>query len=228
MRIGIFTALEEESRSFLQHAESCVQVGDFTVWKLDIGDVYLCRPPVVGEIAAAAACQLLISRFNVQAILNFGVVGALTEQTRTFSTMYVHSVVHYAKDTTGIDDCPLGQYECFPSVAVDTDGDLLKTALTVHKLPVVRCASADKFVADSGEKSMLNSLFGADICDMESAGVLFTCKFNGVPCLLIKCVSDSLYGGSGEYDENSDKAAQHFFALAEGLVKKLQGATSAG
>ena len=102
MRIGIFTALEEESRSFLQHAESCVQVGDFTVWKLDIGDVYLCRPPVVGEIAAAAACQLLISRFNVQAILNFGVVGALTEQTRTFSTMYVHSVVHYAKDTTGI------------------------------------------------------------------------------------------------------------------------------
>ena len=39
MRIGIFTALEEESRSFLQHAESCVQVGDFTVWKLDIGAV---------------------------------------------------------------------------------------------------------------------------------------------------------------------------------------------
>lgn len=40
--------------------------------------------------------------------------------------------------------------------------------------------------------------------------MLFTCKFNGVPCLLIKCVSDSLYGGSGEYDKNSDKAAQHF------------------
>ena len=49
---------------------------------------------------------------------------------------------------------------------------------------------------------------------MESAGILFTCKFNNIPCLMVKCISDSLIGGADEYEQNCVKAAQNFMELA--------------
>lgn len=223
MKIGIFTAMEKESRSFLKHAEKHFSVGAFTVYQLKLAnhDAFLCCPPSVGEIAASAACQMLISNFGVEVVLNFGVVGSLTQSAALLSTMYVGSVVHYEMDLREIDPLPLGRYTCFDDIAVDCDEKLLKKAQLVAPLPIVRCASADKFVGDSQSKKQLNEQFGADICDMESAGVLFCCKFNNVPCLLVKRVSDSLVGASGEYVQNAERAAEGFFDFAGKLAAKL-------
>lgn len=124
-------------------------------------------------------------------------------------------------DTSEIDHVPVGKYECFDGIAVECDTNLIERALQIVDLPLARCASADKFVADPKQKSALNQNFGAEICDMESAGVLFTCKFNGVPCLMVKCVSDSLIGGANEYEQNCIKAANNFFALAARIADGL-------
>lgn len=223
MKIGIFTAMEKESRSFLQHAEKQFFIGAFTVYQLKLAnhDAFLCCPPSVGEIAASAACQMLISHFGVEVVLNFGVVGSLTQSAAVLSTMYVGSVVHYDMDLREIDPVPLGRYTCFDDIAVNCDENLLKKAQLVAPLPIVRCASADKFVGSPQAKMQLNAQFGADICDMESAGVLFCCKFNNVPCLLVKCVSDSLVGESGEYMQNAEEAANGFFVFAEKLAAQL-------
>lgn len=223
MKIGIFTAMEREAASFLTHSAQKVSNGAFEVYRLQLGthDAFLCRPPSVGEIAASAACQLLISEYHVDVILNFGVVGALNGRTTLLSTVFVESVVHYGMDLSAVDNIPVGRYGCFDDVAVPCDKSLLDTALSVEKLPLVRCASADVFVDDPAEKAALCANFGAEICDMESAGILFACKFNNIPCLLVKCISDSLAGGYGEYLENVNKAAAGFFAFAEKLAHNL-------
>ena len=223
MKIGIFTAMEKESATFRANATQKISHGAFDVYVFTLGahEAFLCCPPTVGEIAAASACQLLISEYHVDAILNFGVVGALTAEMSLAQTVLVGSVVHYAMDTEKIDGYPRGRYPCFDDVAVPCDGHLISAALQVEKLPLVRCASADVFVCDPTEKSALNANFGAEICDMESAGILFTCKFNKIPCLLVKCISDSLFGGCGEYRENATKATEGFFAFAEKLARKL-------
>lgn len=224
MTIGIFTSMEKEARSFLAKGD-CVKCMDglFAVYKFTLAgrDAVLCCPPSVGEIAASAACQLLITKYKVDVILNFGVVGALTDKTSLMSTVLVESVVHYDMDTGVIDKLPVGRYGCFDDVAVECDKTLLKRALSVVDLPVVRCASADKFVAEPAAKSALNTNFGAEICDMESAGVLFACKFNAVPCLLVKCISDSLFGGCSEYALNSVKATEGFMSLAEAIIANM-------
>ena len=223
MKIGIFTAMQKEATSFLDKASQKVSHGAFDVYTFPLGahQAYLCCPPTVGEIAAAAACQMLISEYRVDVILNFGVVGALTEKISVAKTVLVSSVVHYAMDTQAADGCPVGRYACFDDVAVPCDESLISLALQVENSPVVRCASADVFVGDPVDKSALNANFGAEICDMESAGVLFACKFNKIPCLLVKCVSDSLTGGYGEYQENVHNAARGFFAFAEKLARVL-------
>lgn len=225
MTIGIFTAMEKEARSFLKDgAYVATTVGGFKIYKFTLSghNAVLCCPPSVGEIAASAACQLLISKFGVDVIFNFGIVGALSEQTSLLSTVLVKSVVHYDMDTSQIDEwATVGRYGCFDDVKVDCDQTLLNKALAVVDLPVVTCASADKFVADPAQKAVLNKSFGADICDMESAGVLFACRFNNVPCLMVKCISDSLFGGCGEYTQNCVKAAEGFMSLASKICSNM-------
>jgi len=221
MTIGIFTAMEKEARSFLQSAKYTHSAdGYFSIYRFKLGvhDAVLCCPPTVGEIAAASACQLLITKYNAEIILNFGIVGALTEKTALLSTVIVGSVVHYDMDLTQIDEgAAVGRYGCFDDVAVSCDALLINKALKVCNMPVVTCASADKFVSDFKRKTELRANFGADICDMESAGILFACKFNSIPCLLVKCISDSLLGGADEYGKNCITAAENFMTLAEAI-----------
>ena len=222
MKIGIFT-IAREATSFLHDGVTMEKVGGFSVYQFSLGrhSAVLCCPPSVGEIAASAACQMLITKYGVDCIVNFGVVGALTEKTALKSFVYVGDVVHYDMDTSQADDYPVGLYGCFDDVAVKCDETLIAKALKVNALPIVRCASADKFVAKAEDKTSLNHDFGAEICDMESAGILFACKFNDIPCLLVKCISDSLAGGAGEYYQNVHDACKGFFNFARQLADSL-------
>ena len=223
MKIGIFTAMQKEAMSFLQGDVTKETVGSFAVYHFTLGkhESVLCCPPYVGEIAASAACQLLITKYGVDCIVNFGVVGALTPKASVQSFVYVKDVVHYDMDISSVDKLPVGAYGCFEDVAVKCDETLLGKALQFNALPTVRCASADKFVNDAQQKTALHRDFGAEICDMESAGILFACRFNNVPCLLVKCISDSLTGGYGEYCDNVMIACQGFFAFAKQLADSL-------
>lgn len=222
MKIGFFTAMEKEAASFVENVKP-QKIADFVVYEFALGehDAVLCMPPSVGEIAAAAACQLLISRYNVDCVLNFGIVGGVTEQMSSEKAVYVGSVVHYDMDTSQIDKCPVGYYECFDGTIVYCDKALLDKALNILPLPVVRCASADKFVADPKQKSLLASRFDADICDMESAAALFVCKFNNVPFLSVKCISDTLFGGENEYWQNAKNMSEMLRGLSEKLCRSL-------
>ena len=47
-----------------------------------------------GEIASAAACQMLISEYNVDMIVDFGVVGGLTPEMKVARVCAVESVVN--------------------------------------------------------------------------------------------------------------------------------------
>lgn len=224
MKIGIFTAMQKEATSFLQGAYTKTTDGAFEVYSFKLGsvDAVLCCPPSVGEIAAAAACQLLITKYGVDCILNFGVVGALTRDVALTDYVLVGDVVHYDMDTSQIDDWPKAYYAYFDGISIACSEKLLGKAKAITNYPIVRCASADKFVGDATQKSQLNAEYGANICDMESAGILFTCKFNNVPCLMVKCISDSLFGGKEEYKVTVLRATKGFFDLACKIASALE------
>lgn len=223
MTIGIFTAMQKEAVSFLNNGFTAEKIGDFSFYKFKLGDhdAILCCPPYVGEIAASAATQLLITNFRVDVVFDFGVVGALTKDVALRSFVYVRDVVHYEMDTSSVDGVPVGRYSCFDGTAVAANKFLLNKALSAKTFPLARCASGNKFIDSPEVKSRLYSDFGAEICDMESAGVLFTCNFNHVPCLIVKCVSDSLVGGQNEYRQNVTAACEEFFALATQISRDL-------
>ena len=174
-----------------------------------------------GEIAAAAGTQYLISEYKVDMIANFGVVGGLTEDMSKTKTAIVEKVVHYDFDTSAIDNCEVGRYMQYPDVFIPVDKQLFDKAREMYPdLKPVICASADKFVADPDAKRALNRVYGAEICEMEAAGIALICDRNHVPCMMIKVVSDGITGGAEEFTQTIDEAA----AICLEIVNEVIGA----
>ena len=176
----------------------------------------------IGEIAAAAATQLLIDRYQVGMIVNFGVVGGLTEEMAKEKICVVTRVVHYDFDISDIDPVAPAQYPGFENAYLPADTTLVKKALAVcPELKPVICASADKFVGKQADKERLHQLYGADICEMESAAVLLTCLRCEIPCLMIKAVADGLTGGGEEYYEALQSCAALCLSVTDQIIREL-------
>ncbi|MBE5818161.1 MAG: 5'-methylthioadenosine/S-adenosylhomocysteine nucleosidase, partial [Clostridiales bacterium] len=98
----------------------------------------------MGEIAAAAGTQLLISVYKVDVMINFGVVGGLTDEMALAKTCIVEKVVHYGFDGSQGLHHPQGQYPGTDSLYFEADKNLIGIAKKLYPdLKTVTCASAD-------------------------------------------------------------------------------------
>jgi nucleoside phosphorylase len=145
----------------------------------------------VGELAAAAATEALIWYAESQGapltrIVNAGVCGSLaTGRFAIGEPLVVEKLVHYEFDISGIDDLAPGQYPGEPGAVLPLDVAGLPESLTRVVL-----ASGDKFCSDPALAARLVQEFGAEICEMEGAGVYRTATRHGIPVTLVKTISD--------------------------------------
>ena len=223
-KIGMLVAVEMESvLSKYGTAKEVIDCGGFRVhaYQTDAYTLYVLNSGV-GEIAAAAGTQLLISVFGVEMIVNFGVVGGLTDEMAMARTCIVRKAVHYDFDTSQIDPVAPAQYAQYPDVFIPATEDLIEKAIALEPglVPVI-CASADKFVGDPLKKAELHKRYGADICEMEAAGILLTCNRSGIPVLLIKTVSDGITGGADEFIKEVRRTSDICLSVADKIIRSL-------
>ena len=173
--------------------------GVVSIYEMDEAIIYVIKSGV-GQIAAAACTQLLISMFKVDYIFNCGVVGGLTEEMKKEKICLVEKVVHYDFDTSKIDNCEPARYLELDDIWIPTDKELIKEALEVDdSIKVVKCASGDKFIDGRKEKEELFNKYGTDICEMEAAAIALTSYRNNIPCLLLKIISDAIEDNADVY-----------------------------
>lgn len=227
MKIGMIVAIASEIEAMLTELgepmlKETVCGIDIRKYKVSGNEIYVANSGV-GEIYAAGAVQLLVSKYGAELIVNFGICGGLTEEMSLCSTSVVTSVVHYDFDTTAIDGGEVGTYSgTYPTPFIPADKRLIELAceITPSLKPVI-CASADKFVDSAERKSELNRLYGASICEMEAAGILLTANRCGVPTLMIKAVSDSVSGGADEFAKMASESARCCVRTLLGVLKRL-------
>lgn len=195
MKIGIITAMAGETTPLYQkmgNATGEINVAGVTISKFDIdgNEIFLVRSGV-GEIRAAMTFQLLVDRFDVDVVLNFGFVGSLDNRFDIGDIVLAEKIVHYQFDTSAIDNVPAGQYDGNDSIYFTADKALIEKVQNElsYKLPEVIVASGDKFVASKEDKEYLRIL-GAQICEMECAGLVIASQRNNVPLLSMKVISD--------------------------------------
>lgn len=193
MKIGFVVAMSKEMQVFLARLDGepkCTKSGGFSVYTYSVGDNLLYMVDAgVGEISAGNATFMLKVVYGVDMVVNFGVCGSLNPNLDVADIVYGGSVYHFDRDTSALDNVEVGYYTEFEERFLSVDQDLLKKAKSLYDAPIVTIASSEKFVANKTLKDSLREV-GADVCEMESAGVLVTAKRLGVPCLIIKAVSD--------------------------------------
>ena len=69
-------------------------------------------------------------------------------------------------------------------------------------------------------KENLAKTYGADVCEMESAGVLLACLNMEVPCLIVKAISDGK-GGVEEFKQMVTHASQQYVEFVQKLSEIL-------
>ena len=223
-KIGMLVAVEIGSvLSKYGKASEEIEKFGFKVYKYEMPqyELYVVHSGA-GEIAAAAATQLLIAVYGVEAVVNFGVVGGLTEDMKLSKTVVVEKVVHYDFDVSAIDHVEVGRYTSYPEVYIPLNKGLVEMALQVEpSLKRVACASADKFVDGRENKSRIAQQFGADICEMELAAIVLTCDRSGIPCLAIKTVSDAIDGGAEEFGRTVNEAADVCLRITDKIIANM-------
>lgn len=233
MRIGIVTAMASETLPIYQKlgnvtAQSTISGVYIRKIEIDGNTVYLATSGV-GEIRAALAAQLLKDLFDVEAMLNFGFVGALDPALRVGELVLVDRVCHYQFDTSAIDGTMPGQYPECNDRFFRLDGSLIDRVLEAVGKPmrVVAAASGDVFVADGKTKRVLHKDFGCGICEMELAGLAIACQRNRIPLLSVKVVSDRADEGATEsFSTIVTKGLSRYESLLPDVLAAITGNVS--
>ncbi len=223
-KIGISVAIELDAifKMYPDYVE-LESPGAFKIYYIcrEAYDIYVIKSGM-GEVAASAGVQFLIAKYGVSLIINFGVVGGLTEEMKKEKVCVVNRVVHYKYDCSEFMDLQVGQVDGHNSIYLHTNENLIENVLTLMDgVKVVTCCSGDKFISTSVEKDYLHRTFGGDICDMESSGIVLTCEMNNVPCLLFKAVSDGLNDGADGFYAELEQASFKCLRIADVIIDKI-------
>lgn len=223
-KIGMIVAIEMNSvHNRYGSAEKIENRENYDLYSYEMpnGRLYVLHCGI-GELAAAAGTQFLISRYQVDLIVNFGVVGGLTDEMSKQKVCLVEQVVHHDFDLSEFEPVKPGQYPAYPDVFLPATPELIEKAAALHpELKRVVCASGDQFVGSAEKKKALHERFSADICEMEAAGILLTCLHNAVPCLLVKAVSDGLEGGAAECNRELDRASELCLRIVDEIIQTI-------
>ena len=223
MNIGILVAVEFDAfyNIYGEPIES-YKHGGFEVLKYQIHgkNVYVC-PSKAGQIRASMAMTLLLDFYKCDTIINYGVVGALSNQ-EVEELAVVESVCHYEWDTTDADGGPKGKYEAFDEIFFKCTPRLVDLAQKIDPhLKKVKLASGDKFVAGLEAKTALRKEWGCDIVDMEGAAIAISSKLYGANFVMIKAVSDALTEGGAEFYDNFERASKVAVKIIDDLIREI-------
>ena len=212
MRIGLLAAMPKEAEPLLAHwrtGEPQIAAG-MPVYEIS-EQVVLCIGGV-GKVNTAMAAQLLIDRFGVDRILNFGCAGALVDLPTGTLVMGTDCVQHDV-DTTLAGDPPglVSTVNCvrFPC------GEPLETMTLMmnmgYEMTPGTVATGDWFGRDYDRAASIRDTYGAIVCEMEACAAAQVCMRNEIPFLSFKVVSDHLFGAhqDEEYEANVHGVMEH-------------------
>ncbi|MBO5745322.1 MAG: 5'-methylthioadenosine/adenosylhomocysteine nucleosidase [Clostridia bacterium] len=207
--IGIIVAMEIESRkllSVMKNKETKKIMGvTFTCGTIGSKDVVIAVCGV-GKVFAATCCALMINEYSPERIINCGVAGALNGEMAIGDALIAEAALQHDMDTSAIGD-PKGLISGInviklPCVCPELKG---KDSITVEGKNVKVwwgvVASGDKFISERAEKEGIRDTFGADVCEMEGAAIAQVCYVAGIPCTILRTVSDTLAGGHVDFEK---------------------------
>ncbi len=178
-------------------------------------DIALCLCGI-GKVNAALGTQVLVSKFGVEKIINFGVAGGLNSGTELCGVYQIQAAVQFDFDLTQLNGTKMGTLDEYQENYLTCNQ--FKAAFPKKKL-----GTADRFNDSEDDYALLTKELGADIRDMEGAAIVQAAYCAQLPVYSIKAISD--VAGSGntaeQYFANKTKALENLKATLPTFFEEL-------
>lgn len=182
----------------------------------------VCGP---GKVNAALCAQSMILHYQPEWILNLGVAGAGDATVSIGDMVVATAAVQHDMDTSPIGD-PVGLVSKINLVEIPCDealrAKLVKAASQVEGIHVHEgiIATGDQFIHSGDVRGRIHQLFRAKAVEMEGGAVAHACYVHGVPCGVLRSISDQADGHSDmDYPTFAALAARHSQQVVENLLR---------
>ncbi|OON59410.1 5'-methylthioadenosine/S-adenosylhomocysteine nucleosidase [Massilia sp. KIM] len=250
MRLGIISALLEEQAGLVEAMRGAARVTHGMreyvagqLWEIDA----VCVLSRIGKVAAAMTATTLVEKFGVTHILFTGVAGAGDKTVNVGDIVIAESLVQHDMDASPLFprfEVPLTGRTHFPpdqplsmrlsQAAHDfleldfldaiSEGERQTFRLAQPRVHRGLVASGDQFLNDVDRLDALNgALPGLVAVEMEGAAVAQVCHELGVPCAVIRAISDNAneHAATDFMRFVKSVAAQYAFHITRRLCRDL-------
>ncbi len=218
MKLGIMSAMKEEIDDLVAEMGPGAQVVRAGLRTYHVGSLWGTPAVLVfsrwGKVAAAAAATTLITRFGVDRILFTGVAGAVDPWLRVGDVVVADQLYQHDMDARPLfarHQVPLLGLSAFPThcgfrraaaaaaeqfLAQDLRDEvgaeiLAEFGIARPRVVAGDIASGDRFLARSEDRRRLRERLPTTLCvEMEGAAVAQVCYEHGLPCTVIRTISD--------------------------------------
>ncbi len=231
-KIGIIGAMAVEVETLIKSIRSEGKVTSTSLCGMEFYEGTLSGQAVIvvqcgiGMVNASACTQALIDHFAADLIINTGVAGSLDASINIGDIVVISDAVNHVMDVSSL-GYEAGQTPGVDTLAFPTNKELASLIEeTAQSLSIAthrgRIASGDLFVSSDAAKKEIMGKFGASCCDMESAAIAQVSYLSGVPCVLIRAISDKADGSAEvDYPTFEKKAAHDCAAVTTKLLANL-------
>ena len=149
----------------------------------------------VGKVNAALCAQILCSVYGVSHIVNTGIAGSLCAELDIGDLVVSRDAMYHDFDCVHF-GYEMGRVPGMDVTAFPADEKLMELAYTAAEAvnpghsKMGRIASGDLFVAVKAAKEAIIQKTGALCTEMEGAAIAHTAYRNGVPFVILRCISD--------------------------------------
>lgn len=154
----------------------------------------------VGKVNAALGTQLLISKFDVKKLVNFGVAGGLNSGTQLCAVYQISHAVQFDFDLADLNGTSIGTLN-------EYEEPYLALGLSTCPFPLKKLGTSDRFNDSKEDYTLLTEVLGADIRDMEGGAIVQAAYAAQLPVFSLKAISDVAGSGSTTEQFLKNKAA---------------------
>lgn len=230
--IGIVGAMRVEIEAILEAAQevSAEEHASMTFYRGSLsGTPFVAAQCSPGKVNSALCAQVMADFYQPRLILNIGVAGGIGPGIAIGDVVIATHCVQYDFDGTALGGSRLGEIElppderkvrdfpCDPEIAEKLRKATESLYGGCHRGAI---ATGDRFVADPAFGRWLNETFQALACEMEGASTAHACLLNGIPCAVLRTISDN---GNNEAVVDFPTFAKESAHKAQKLLERVIG-----
>jgi adenosylhomocysteine nucleosidase len=192
----------------------------------------------IGKVNATICTQMLIDRFQPDALIFSGVAGGLLPNMRVGDLVIASHLIQYDMDLTAFGR----RHGELPGKdrMIESDPDLVKLAAEAFdaafpdpssgpSLMLGTVVSGDRFIQDPEELRWLQREFSALATEMEGAAVGYTCNLNEVPFVVVRGLTDTAgNGASTDFAANLATVCDNCFGVLQSLIPAVGASQTIG